>query len=114
MGLAGPGPSGTAVPPSPMHCSLLIGHQIEALRQLAQCLRGAAGDPRDQLAWRELRDRAAAHFHMREQIVLPALQRRGWKGLNSEALAAHMDLKRALAALCICAPGEPDFDRVLA
>ncbi|MED5618920.1 hypothetical protein [Ideonella sp. BN130291] len=97
-----------------MDCSLLIGHQLEALHRLTQALQDAEGDALDQQAWRELRDRAAAHFHMREQIVLPALQRRGWKGLNSEALAAHMELKRALAALCICSPGEPDFDRVLA
>jgi hypothetical protein len=97
-----------------MDCSILIGHQLQALHLLAQGLTGAQGDPRSQLACREVRDRAAAHFQVREQIVLPALQRRGWKGLTSEALAAHMDLKRALAALCICSPGDADFDQVLA
>jgi len=96
-----------------MDCSLLIGRQLETLHLLAVALDANEGDPAGLLACRELRDRAAAHFQVREQSVLPALQRQGWKGLKSEALAAHMELKRALAALCICAPGDKDFPEAL-
>jgi hypothetical protein len=96
-----------------MDCSLLIGRQLDALSALVLTLERASGDSADRVACRELRDRAAAHAQVREQIVLPALQRGGWKGLGSEALAAHMELKRALAALCICEPGDGEFERVL-
>lgn len=96
-----------------MDCSLLIGRQLDALNELTRTLAHAAGDTGARIACRELRDRAAAHCQVREQIVLPALQRGRWRGLNNEALAAHMELKRALAALCICEPGDADFPGVL-
>ncbi len=96
-----------------MDCSLLIGEQLTALRRLAESLHACSGDAADLLACRELRDRAAAHVQVREQVLLPVLRNGGWKGLNSEALAAHMDLKRALAALCICTPGDADFAQAL-
>lgn len=96
-----------------MDCSILIGRQLEALTGLAHSLARTDGTAASSIAYRELRDRAAAHCQVREQIVLPALQRGGWKGLNNEALAAHMELKRALAALCICKPGDGDFSPVL-
>jgi len=98
-----------------MDCSLLIGQQLDALGDLAKSLgEPGRGDAACHVLYRELRDRAAAHCQVREQIVLPVLQRSRWKGLSSEALAAHMDLKRTLAALCIVGPGEPDFARMLA
>ena len=96
-----------------MDCSLLIDRQLDALSGLAHTLADAGGNTGDRIASREMRDRAAAHFQVREQIVLPALRRGGWRGLNNEALAAHVELKRALAALCICEPGDDDFPRVL-
>lgn len=97
-----------------MDCSLLLGRQLDALKELASTLQRARGhNTTDQVAYRELRDRAATHFQVREQIVLPALQRGRWKGLNNEALAAHMELKRALAALCVCEPGDPEFAALL-
>ncbi|MEW6706895.1 MAG: hypothetical protein AB1430_18775 [Pseudomonadota bacterium] len=92
---------------------MLIGRQLELMNELVQGLQQRRGDTRAHAAWRELRDRAAAHFQAREQILLPALRRGGWKGLNNEALVAHMDLKRALAALCICEPADSDFPQVL-
>jgi hypothetical protein len=96
-----------------MDCSLLIGRQLDELDVLSSALEHAEGGTGDLIVCRELRDRAAAHFQVREQIVLPALQRGGWKGLNNEALAAHVELKRLLAALCICEPGHGDFTRLL-
>jgi hypothetical protein len=98
-----------------MDCSLLIGQQLDALGDLARSLAEPGRmDAAGHVLYRELRDRASAHCQVREQIVLPVLQRSRWKGLTSEALAAHMDLKRALAALCIIGPAEPDFPRMLA
>jgi hypothetical protein len=91
-----------------------MGRQLHALKELASALRHArGGSSTNRIAYRELRDRAAAHFQAREQFVLPALQRGRWKGLNNEALAAHVELKRALAALCICEPGDADFPSLL-
>jgi hypothetical protein len=91
-----------------------MGRQLNALKELASALQRTQGHTTaDQMAYRELRDRAAAHFQAREQFVLPALQRGRWKGLSSEALTAHMELKRALAALCVREPGDPDFPALL-
>ena len=96
-----------------MDCSVLIGQQLEAMRELAQPLSACDAATVDLTSWRELRDRAAAHVQVRDQLVLPALQRRGWQGLHSEALRAHIEFKLALAALCICPPGRADFQRAL-
>lgn len=96
-----------------MDCSVLMGSQLVALKGLAGALQRGQGLTQDQISHRELCDRGAAHFRAREQIMLPALQRGGWKGLNNEALAAHVELKRALAALCVTRPGEADFPGLL-
>jgi hypothetical protein len=97
-----------------MDCSVLLGRQLDALKELTSTLQRGRGDTTtDQIAYRELRDRAAAHFQVREQIVLPALQRGRWKGVNNEALAAHMELKRAVAALCVSEPDAAEFPSLL-
>lgn len=96
-----------------MDCSFPIGEQLDALTRLARRLMHDDGSATRRLAWRELMDRAAAHFHVREKVVLETFRQAGWKGMNSDALAAHLQLKRALAALCICPPGEPDFGELL-
>ena len=96
-----------------MDCSVLLGEQLEALRELADGLLDGPSDPTRLLNCRELKDRAAAHCQVREKVVLPVLRQRGWSDANSEAMAAHLELKRTLAALCICAPGEDDFAHAL-
>jgi hypothetical protein len=96
-----------------MDCSLLLGHQLDAMKTLVSALQRPQGPTFDQVNCRELRDRAAVHFQVREQIVLPALQHGRWKGVNSEALSAHVELKRLLAALWVCEPGDAEFPALL-
>jgi hypothetical protein len=96
-----------------MDCSTLLGEQLNALDDLARSLAVPCNDVGIHATWRELRDRAAAHLQVREQIVLPVLQRGQRRARLEDIAPSHAELKRALAALCICEPGEPDFEAVL-
>jgi hypothetical protein len=96
-----------------MDCSHLLGEQLDALDRLVRILAQAGPGAARRAAWREVLDRASAHFHVREQIVNAAFRHAGWRGLDGDAQAAHLEMRRALAALCICEPGDADFDGFL-
>jgi hypothetical protein len=97
-----------------MDCSHLLGEQLDALDRLVRVLAQTPPGASQRAAWREVLDRASAHFHVREQIVNAAFRHAGWRGLDGDAQAAHLELRRALAALCICEPGDTDFEGFLA
>jgi hypothetical protein len=51
-----------------------------------------------------------AHETVVEQTVLPALKATGWRGLSSDVLTGHADLRRELADLLTMDKGSAAFD----
>lgn len=97
-----------------LDCSALLTRQLEELSLLVARLQACKRRGARERLLRELSNVAVLHVLSRERVLLPAWRRARWKDLPYEALAAHVELKRALAELMVSRPHSTSFDAAVA
>ncbi|MED5618154.1 hypothetical protein [Ideonella sp. BN130291] len=95
-------------------CADLFDRQLAEIASLAKALQAPLLRPTAQTMFQQLCNRSVVHVQAREQFLLPAWRRAHWKHLPSDALATHMEFKRALADLMLQRPGSEHFNEALA
>jgi hypothetical protein len=83
------------------------------LSWLAHRLRSANDPFARALLFNEMAKALGGHLTAMEYVVLPALSRSGWRGVDSRVLVEHMILKRHLADLLTLPRGSAQFEAEL-
>lgn len=83
------------------------------LSWLAHRLRTARDSFSRGLLFNEMAKALGGHLSVMEYVVLPAMSRCGWHGVDSQVLVEHMILKRHLADLLTLERGSAQFDAEL-